>query len=461
MQNTSILSKLTFILLILTIFSVNLFTQELTLDKAKKLVLENNTTLLSAKQKKIISQMNYDKSIYSLFPQTTLQSQYTMYLPIIEIPGAPNPQTGILPITEQKHTTTIGISTNQPIYNGGKLWEAIEILDTMTEIEKYSFQNTVIGITSDVENKFYNVLEAQDLSNISEENLKTSLELLEIANARFEAGVISKIEYLQIKSQVASNEVSLIQSQNFYNISKIDFANLLQLQDMNFNLKRDEAGEKKYSSILEKLNKLDINKIDMLITNLVSITKKKNPILKMSESSIDINKNNIAIAKGSFLPSLNLNFSYDWTKNNYEDEFSDQGTLTAIFSVPITPFMDNYHDFEIAKLNLKESNISHKTTEDGILMGVKSEIYNLVALAKTVYSSQIALDLARETYNQSIERFKVSMLSTTDLLNIEIMLLSSENNYTRSLYDFYRSISNLTKTIGLEKSEILIDLISK
>ena len=446
---------------LLLFLSIEVFSLEITIEKAKELVLKNNTTLLSAKQKQIISKLNYDKSVYSLFPSSSFNAQYTMYLPNIEIPGAPNPQTGMPSITEQKNTATLGVSVNQPIYNGGKLWEAIKILNTMTEIEKYKFQDVLNGIISDVENKFYNVLEALDLTEITKKNLNNSQELLEIAKSRFEAGVISKIELLQIQSKVASNEVSVIQSQNFYNITKMDFANLLQLKSLDYNLKREKVSEVKYLKLLESLKQFDADKTVELIKNIELFTKNKNPIIKMSASSIKINESNISVAKGSFLPSLNLNFSHNWTKNNYEDDFSDQGTLTAVLSVPITPFMDNYHEYEIAQLNLKEANFSYKSTEDGILLGVKSEIYNLIALAKMVNSSHIALEVSKETYDQSIARFKGNMLNATDLLNIEVMLLSSENNYTKSLYDFYRSLSNLTKLIGLDKSDMLFNLISK
>ncbi len=69
-----------------------------------------------------------------------------------------------------------------------------------------------------------------------------------------------------------------------------------------------------------------------------------------------------------------------------------------------------------------------------------------------VYSAKIALDFAEETYEQMFVRYENNIISSQDLLDVEILLTSSRNQYINSYYDFLRAKSSLLNQMG-EKNE--------
>ncbi len=69
-----------------------------------------------------------------------------------------------------------------------------------------------------------------------------------------------------------------------------------------------------------------------------------------------------------------------------------------------------------------------------------------------VHSAMIALDFAEETYEQMSVRYQSNIISSQDLLDVEILLTSSRNQYINSYYDFLRAKSSLLNQMG-EKNE--------
>ena len=287
----------------------------------------------------------------------------------------------------------------------------------------------------------------------AQKDLQSSEIQLEIAKVRYETGTLSKADYLQLQSQKASKEVSMIQIENLYSISKIDLANFLQFSP---DYTVETISLDLYETYLNNIQSLDPVQVKELISEVIEISKEKNPSLKMAELSKAINKKSVIMASGNFLPSLNLSYSKTWEKYDYQNDYKDSERLMLIASVPIFPIADNATEFAKAKHDYKKSYYDYRSAEDGIELGLKSSVLNLVASARSVYATKKALEFAEETYLQMEERFRNNLITTSNLLDVEVMLTSSRNQYTKSIYDFLRTRSSLLQLMGVEDDQILM-----
>ena len=433
--------------IIVILLSINLMAQSLTLDEAKRLALKNNPDLLAQEQSTKASKNNLWKSYINLFPSASLNGNYVKYDdPVLMGPS---------PVEE---TQSYGYTVSQPLFNGGKIWLGARMANDGYKISKESLNIKNLSTIADVESKYFNVLENKNLLEISKKDLHSSQTNVDIAQVRYDSGTLSKAELLQFQSKLAGKEVSLIQMENLYQISLLALANFLQVEEIK---ELDEIPIETHQLTLDKLCNKSLPELDGMIETIVNIGKVNNPSLKISKISVDTNKKSLLMAGGNFLPSVNLQYSNNWSKYDIQDEYEESGQLGINLSVPIFPLVDNGLEIAKANHNLKQSKYALETVSDGIKLSLQSSLINLVAAAKTVKSSKLAMEYSQETYDQMKERFALGVNTANDLLFVEVMFTSAQNQYTSSFYNYLRAKSNLMLIMGEENPQILEKIINK
>jgi len=196
-----------------------------------------------------------------------------------------------------------------------------------------------------------------------------------------------------------------------------------------------------------------------LENQLIEIGKKQNPTIAISRISIDTAEKAKTMAGSNLLPSLNLSYSYDWSNSNLNQDFDGSGSLALIASMPIFPLADNALDYQSARYQLKSSENNFDNAEDGIILAIRSSYLNLITTARQVESAKVNNELAWETWNQMRESFEQGLISSTDLLSTEVMVINSDYNYISARQGFLESISSLKNLLGMDDKEQLIKLI--
>lgn len=414
----------------------------LTLESAREIALQDNPALLSAERKFKAADWSKWQSFSSLLPAASITGAYTEYDPALM--GA-------------EDSRSYGYTITQPLFNGGAIWLGYRIKRDQAKIESANYDNQRLKTIADLETKYYSVLENQNLLAIAEKDLLASELHLDIARARYEAGTLSRADYLQMQSQKASKEVNLLQMENLVKISRLDLANFLQI-DTDFDLEQIDPGTSVKQ--LQIFQELSTDKIKSLTSRIIEFGLEQNPTLKIAEASRAIAGKSLWMAGGNMLPSLNLSYSKTWTKNDFDEEYEDSGRLMLTASLPVFPLLDKSANIAKAHHENKRALYDQNAALDGIELALESSFLTLVTAAKTVEAARLTLEYARETFEQVEERYRNNIVSTSDLLDVEILLTSSENQYITSFYKFLKARSELLLQMGTEDERVLINLIT-
>ncbi|RKX93966.1 MAG: hypothetical protein DRP84_07745 [Spirochaetes bacterium] len=429
---------ITFITLLFSIFNTfSVFA--LTLKEAKKIALENNYELKAVKAALETSNWDVKKSIWSVLPSATASGSYSYYTPSI-------PSTFLL--QNKRNSISASITVTQPIYNGGKGIIGIKTSKESATMSRYNLQMQILNTIYQTEEKYMAVLENKRLLDISIKDLELSKENLSSAEIKFSSGTISKAELLNFQSQVSSKEVSYIQAKNRYELAILDLANFLSLNPNNLGEIEDLdlATIKLYKKIIEKA---DIKELETIVKKAVDIGLKNNPTILIAESNVKIQNLSLAVAKQAFLPSINLSFTNSWDKDNTDNNYSYQGIITLSGSVPLFPIINNYDNLKKNQEMLNQSKNSYEATKNNIILSIKNSLYNFIAAARSIDSSQKSLSYIEESYRQTKVRFDQNLISSSDLLNAEILLNNARIQYTDSLYNFMRNKSVCMNVLGI------------
>ncbi|MDP8269343.1 MAG: TolC family protein [Candidatus Tenebribacter davisii] len=432
--------------ILVILISVSATAQTLSLKEAKELALKYNPDLLAQEEATKSSKNGLWQSYLNLIPSANLTGSYAKFN---------DPRT--IGLESADDSKSYGYSITQPVFNGGKIWLGARIANDVYKISKESLNNKTLSTVADVESKYFTVLENKNLFEISQKDLQSSQSNVEIAQVRYDSGSLSKAELLQFQSELASKEVSLIQRENLYEISLLELANFLQID------KVEELAEipiEIHQPTLDLLSSKSLAELDEMIEEIINIGEDSNPTLKISEISIRTNKKSLLMAGGNFLPSVNLQYSNNWSKYDFQEDYNESGQLGVNLSVPIFPLVNNGLEVAKANHNLKQSKYSFESASDAIKLSLQSSLINLVASAKTVKSSKLAMEYSMETYEQMQERFTLGVITANDLLSVEVMFTSAQNQYTSSFYNFLRAKSTLQLLMGTSDSQVLEDIIS-
>lgn len=403
----------------------------LTLAGARELALSGNPQLLGAYHNQQAARWNMWNSALSLAPKANFTGNYSQYDP--EFMGQADNYQGY------------GITVTQPLFNGGAFWLGYRMSRSQSEIAQANFIAQQLKTLSEVDSKYFNVLESRNLLVLAVKDLQSAELNLQIAETRHANGTIPRAELLQMRSQKSAREATLIQRQSLYRVSILDLANYLQISP---DYELEELTPAGIAQEIEYLNQIDSLFLSALENELWQQVEQQNPQLQVLSQTEKISRHNLWLARGKFLPSLNISYSRNWEKYDYESDYSESERLMLTASLPLFPLLDNLSGLAQASHQHRQVNYETTAARDGIELGLKSIILNLLSTAKALEAAAISRDFARESYELTLERYRNQQISSGEMLDAEVALASAENHHITTFFNYLRMKSSLREISG-------------
>lgn len=457
-------TKLLLLTFLLICFSSIFAKQVINLTQARQMALKNNPGILAEKSK-LSAAENYEKqAMLGLFPSASINGMYqkddeASVQSVIGINPTDN-SIQMQNIKMQDRMKNLNFKVSQPIFNGGKIWLGWKMAEDSKKLSQYGFESQKLKLITDVNKAYYNVLKAIKLNDIAVKDLQATAKHLEIAKSKALSGTLSNVELLRLEAEKTKREVSLIQSQNFVKTAKQLLATKLQLDNTDFDLEPIEINDS--NLLFNKLASLDVNQLENFAKKTVNFGVSSSFSLKRSKVAVDMAEKSLTMAKGNFLPSLFLSYTYDYTESvDPDDDWDNSSTIMLNASMPIFPIVDNVFGLAEAKHKLKSSNYSNKEAEDLTKLSIKNLCYDLSAKAHTVKAAKKSLKVSEKYYNGMQQRFKAGLINTADLMDSQLSFFNAQNFYLTSVYDYYNALSSLMQELGKESNQELLMLLGE
>ncbi|HEY0092185.1 MAG TPA: TolC family protein, partial [Flavobacterium sp.] len=218
------------------------------------------------------------------------------------------------------------------------------------EINRTNIQRIRNEISIDVARRFITILFLQEIITANEEQIKSSEKQLELAELKFNSGVIAESEVFKIKSQKASEELRLLTTQNQLNENWISLKQLMNMPlDTEVTLIQPDL----------KLNENVV--LDLDETILAERAVDIHPLYKISLLEERLAKNELTIARAPTYPTLTMRLLYrsNYSTTDFDNiPFStqlDENTSKGIrfyLTIPIFSQFNNYGKLKAGKMRL-------------------------------------------------------------------------------------------------------------
>ncbi|MCF8276973.1 MAG: TolC family protein [Flavobacteriales bacterium] len=346
-------------------------------------------------------------------------------------------------VTKQIHSTSVGLSSQLTLYQGSKLANQIKQNKLLLEQNSFYVQEAKNSIILSITEAFVQAMYNWESIGIAQDALAISEKQLESARIRYEAGATASKDFVDAQSQLATSKYNLINARNNYEMQILTLKQLLEL----------EPGTP------FEIADADLENTEVaLIPKVIDVYQKalgSRPEIRSSEVNIAVNEKGLAIAKGSYLPTLALSGSlgtgYTSTQNlsfidQFDFNFNQRATVSL--SVPIYNRHNTKYQVQTAKVNIERAKLKKATAEKALFRNVETAWQNATASQEKLIAAKAALVAAKAAYDLSKKQQELGSLSTFDLGVAQNTYTNAEQNVVQAKYltilytqllDFYQN----------------------
>jgi outer membrane protein TolC len=276
--------------------------------------------------------------------------------------------------------------------------------------------------------------------------MNSTLSHLQMAQNKYDVGTARKSDVLQWQVKKQQDETALTEIDN--NISELTgyWKNLLgsNADDLPAEIKVEN-----YDQEIAEFSNLKNAEIEAEVSDFLNDVQQTSPVINTLDLAKKMMRKNYTLAKGNFLPSLNLQYSYQIESDDkFNFDGDDNWSLAAVLSVPIFQSGASYTNLKKAKFELKKTEYETDCATENYLVSAENNFRKLITKAKVVEDNKTALEFARENHQIINDLYLQGLVTNTELLDAEAMLYGSEMNLVASYYDFILAKYEIKKYIN-------------
>ena len=344
------------------------------------------------------------------------------------------------------NSTNYSISSNVALYNGQKLQNRIKLAELDLQAGKYYSETIKESVELNILNAYLQVLYAYESVSNAEKQIELTTSQLTLANERMDLGVISKSDYLQIKSELATEKSTLADAQSQLAIDKVTLMQLMELPvNDNFEIKSPNLDSLMVQN--KRPNALEIYNLALGIKPQI-----KNAELTREGAALDVK-----IAKADYLPTLSMNaglsssYSSLTTESGYASQLKNKinPAVGLSLSIPVFQKKQVKTNVQIAAIAVSDAELDEINTKNELRKSIEQACVDVVS-AQSKYAASLEENQAsKESYDVSTEKFKQGLMNSVDYLFEKTNLITSESKLLQSKFkqifsfkvlDFYKGV---------------------
>ncbi|MCU4163456.1 TolC family protein [Carboxylicivirga caseinilyticus] len=340
-------------------------------------------------------------------------------------------------------SNNFSLNSSVTLFNSGKLTKLIEQAKIDMEAGIYDSEAVKETVSLNILNAFMQVIFNKENVENAKIQMEATQEQAEYAEARYAAGAISKTDYLQVKSQLATEKSSLISAQSELAISKVNLMQMMLLPVSNdFDIS--------YPELAENINQ------DLLpdATEVYSISADIRPTLRSAAFQKQSAELNEKIAKAGYMPVLSANTGLSTGYSNtldatYTNQLNDRFTPNVGLTLSIPIFQNKQVKTSVAKAKISYQNaeLTEKDEQNTLRMNIEQVCLDVMTSQYEFEAYKEVFEANEESYALAEEKYKNGLMNSVDFIFEKNNLIQAQSSFLQSKYkllfnykilDFYK-----------------------
>lgn len=322
---------------------------------------------------------------------------------------------------------SFGINSSLTLFDGMKMKYNIDVARANMKASEADLDKIRQDLMLNVALGYMQILLNKELLQVAQDQLNITRTKIEQRKVLVDAGKLAEGELLDLVAQEAKEDMSRLQAENTLNLSLLDLAQLLELDDFsNFDV-----------VVPEKLSESDLQMLSADEVFRSALTHR--PEIKGAEYLVKSSEYSLKVAQSAYYPTLSLGASYGSgyyrmskaTNPSFAQQLGDnkQTQFGLTLSVPIFNKFEVRNGVRTAQLNVSSSKVNVDNAKIELRKNIQQAYYNAVG-AKARWDAALKSETAsREAYRYANQKYEAGRAS---------------------IYELYQAKSNLTQVLGEE-----------
>lgn len=407
-------------------FSCILPAQEMyDLKRCIEIGLERNYEIRMIRNEQQIADNNLTRGNAGYLPQIDLSAGYSGTVNNTEQrlsdSGETLKYTGV-----HNQTLNAGINADWTVFDGFNIQSTYNKLKEYQQMGELNTRMTIENFIANVASEYYNYIQQNIRMNILKSTVKLSKERVRIAEARYQIGASSRLDWQQAKVDFNTDSSLLVQQHEIVFKSRVWLNQLMALQNV-------EQHVTVRDSTIDLTTLLDRNTV-------LNQLLEKNVLLELSRKDKNVSTLDLKIAQSQNYPYLKINGGYGYTKNLYESSMYDrQQNLGFNYGITLGYNLfsggNRKRQQKNARLEIQNKELAYEQLE----LSLRGDFSNMWMAYQNNMELKILekenLQVAKEAYEIAIDRYKLGDLSGLDLREMQNRLLEAEERLVQAEYN--------------------------
>ena len=330
------------------------------------------------------------------------------------------------------------VSYDIPLFMGFKIENQKDILKLQEKANELLYNLDKKNLEFEILKAYNGAVVAKDFVKALEKAKQTVEFIYEGAIEFHKNGLVTRIDVNEAKVYQLNINSTLTEAKNNFNLALA----YLKYLTSNENITDVENLENIY---------FDLKNFDELYNNALETRDE----VKMQSITIEANKKNIDVQKGSYYPTVFSHLEYGVNDDRFTAS-KDKDYYIALVGISLTLFDSSRSAYlEKSKIEHLKSTLDYEKLKDGIKLELEKAILDYKAKQEILKEKIEAKNLAFEVLNQANLQYKNRLISMTTLLSQEANFRKSESMLINAKYENSLALAKLNLVLGqnLNKDE--------
>lgn len=358
-----------------------------TLGECLDYALENNIQLRQSRNDYLSGIEDTEEAKAALFPSLSASATqgYTNY-----------PSSNAT--DRNSYTGTYGLNAGMTLYEGGKLRTAVKQQQVQNRIDALAVEESANDIRIAIVQAYMQCLYAAESVTVNRSTAEASKARRDRAEAMWQAGSISKVDFAQLESQYVSDEYQVVVARTSLDNYKLQLKQLLELDiTEEMNLAAPAIQESEVLSALPAKAEIYATALDAM------------PEIKRGELGVESAELGIKQARAGFFPSVSLSAGIGtghMSGGGFEsgsqvwNRFNENIGLSV--SIPIFSNRKNRTAVNKARIAVSNSYLERQNLEKQLLREVESAYLDAVSAQSQYTAAREKQRYAQQSYDLSL-----------------------------------------------------------
>ncbi|MCU0598033.1 MAG: TolC family protein [Desulfobacterales bacterium] len=320
-----------------------------------------------------------------------------------------------------------------PLYDSGQTWYAWRQADMARQSEEAALARTRQEVIAKTVAAYTDLVMARHSVAVVDQAISTARAHLAMIEKRYENGLAVKSDVLRTRVHIAELEQDKVNADSRLSVAE-SALNAVMGEDMS----------------LRQCPQTPLSKMEMEAKELnawIDVALAHRPDLIQLSFQEKMADSQISKSKSAYLPSVSLNGGYEWDTEDFSD-MADNYSVGASVTMNLFSGGQTVYQAREAVSRRQEIRAQLQAMKQQVRLDTEQAYRDVLSAEKRIAAASAAVDLSDEALRIVRNRYDSGLIPLVSLLDAELALYRSNNNYYQALKDHMQARARLGLAAG-------------